>query len=172
MLLLFPSDLIWSTNPYSWGPNFRSLLIFNPLWLECVMLLLLKHWCKDKWVHFADGNFECIFVNDNCCIWPQFNSNVLQGTQLVLSLHWFWKCPDEEPMTQGLLTNSCVCRCTCWVPNRFLSISCKPKLEKCRAVGVSSDKNVVIVYNTIYVYTHTHTYIYIYICIERERFEN
>ena len=108
----------------TWGPAGADRTQLGPmlaLWTLLSGLLLLVKWPKRKWVkstdinpqrvrqngrHFADGIFQCIFLNEN--VWisfqislkfvPEGSINNIPAVDQILAWHWPGSKPSSEPM--------------------------------------------------------------------------
>ena len=82
------SYLIVLSGPIAVTPSFRPSLISNPLWPECVILLLLTHWGRDEMASVLQTTFSIQF-REWKFLWSRFHSNIFPGAQSVLSQHLF-----------------------------------------------------------------------------------
>ena len=65
-------------------PSFRPLLIFNPLWLDCVILLLLIYWDGNKMAAILQTSFSNAFSWTIIAVfWSQLYWNMFPGSQLI-----------------------------------------------------------------------------------------
>ena len=78
------SYLIVFSGPIAVTPSFRPLLIFNPLWLECV-LKSWTHWGRDEMASVLQTILPMHFLEWKL-LWTQFSQICSQGPSIVKSV--------------------------------------------------------------------------------------